>query len=48
MRAVPIRRHAFGLRMFYGFRVDSPDGSWRRCVEALEHGLTRGDLLGTA
>jgi GNAT superfamily N-acetyltransferase len=29
---------------YYGFRVDSSDANWRRCVGALETGQTAGDL----
>jgi hypothetical protein len=48
VRAVPVRRHAFEHSMFYGFRVDHPDAPWRRCVNALEQGLTRSDLQPAA
>jgi GNAT superfamily N-acetyltransferase len=44
LRAVPVRRHALGASLFYGFRVDHPDAAWRTCVLALERGLTHADL----
>lgn len=40
-----VRRKETELGNFYGLRLDEPDGVWRRCVAALEVGLTSGDLM---
>ncbi|MBV8502210.1 MAG: GNAT family N-acetyltransferase [Paucibacter sp.] len=40
-----MRRKDLDAGSFYGFKLDEPDGVWRRCVAALEMGQTSGDLL---
>jgi hypothetical protein len=40
-----MRRKDTEFGSFYGFKLDEPDGVWRRCVAALESGQTSGDLL---
>ena len=40
-----MRRKDTEFGSFYGFKLEEPDGVWRRCVAALESGQTSGDLL---
>jgi GNAT superfamily N-acetyltransferase len=44
MDAVAVRIETSEVGTFYGFRVDTPDAAWRRCVTALQQGTTHGDL----
>jgi len=44
LRAQVVRHHKTSAGDFYGFKLDEPDASWRRCVGALETGHTAGDL----
>ena len=48
LQAVPVRRHAVGLRVLYGFHVQQADAAWRRCVTALHQGLVEQELLRAA
>lgn len=40
-----VRRKETELGTFYGVKLDEPDGVWRRCVAALEVGVTSNDLM---
>ncbi|MDR2838696.1 MAG: GNAT family N-acetyltransferase [Azonexus sp.] len=44
MKALAVRDKANGFNGFYGFKVGEPDLVWRKFVNALERGLTHGDL----
>lgn len=44
VKATAVRQHETGGETFYGFRLEEPDASWRRCVAALETGMVSSDL----
>jgi hypothetical protein len=44
VKAKAVRRVESGGKVFYGFLVESPDESWRRCVAALHGGRTQAEL----
>lgn len=44
VKATAVRQHEAGGETFYGFRLEEPDASWRRCVAALETGMVSSDL----
>ena len=44
LQVVAVRHHRADTVDFYGFKLVEPDGTWRRCVSALETGQTASDL----
>ena len=45
VQARAVRRQEVSGAVCYGFEVPDPDPAWRRCVQALQNGRTRADLV---
>ncbi len=45
VQARPVRRQQISGAVCYSFEVPDPDPAWRRCVQALQSGYTRDDLV---
>ena len=45
VQARTVRRQEVSGLVCYGFEVPEPDAAWRRCVQALQTGRTRADLV---